>query len=188
MNRSRAWRSFALSGPGRGSDRDGHVRRSSRSVDVATQDVRDRVAAVSVTCPTDICRRSVSQARQRLGPGADLGGLGGALPRELTELADKTVKDRARARAVSARSAGRRPERAVNVWVDADRLAAYQHPDHGGARRDRPPERRSPGGNVTAGRARRRCAPSARSSTPPAFNDLVVATMDGAPVRVRDIG
>ena len=80
-------------------------------------------------------------------------------------------------------------ERAINVWVDADRLAAYQIPIT--AVRDAivaPERRRARRQRHRAPATRRRCAPWAASPTPAAFNDLVVATVNGAPIRVRDIG
>src|SRR5262249_56437349 len=45
-----------------------------------------------------------------------------------------------------------------------------------------------PGGNVTAGRQEQSLRTMGRVVDPRSFNDLVLATIDGAPVRVRDIG
>jgi HAE1 family hydrophobic/amphiphilic exporter-1 len=78
--------------------------------------------------------------------------------------------------------------RAVNIWVEADRLAAYQIPIT--AIRDAIIRQNAdlPGGNVTAGRQEQSLRTMGRVIDPRAFNDLVVATINGAPVRVRDIG
>ena len=78
--------------------------------------------------------------------------------------------------------------RAVNIWVEADRLAAYQIPIT--AVRDAIVRQNAdiPGGNVTAGRQEQSLRTMGRVIDPRAFNDLVVATINGAPVRVRDIG
>ena len=78
--------------------------------------------------------------------------------------------------------------RAVNVWVEADRLAAYQIPIT--AVRDAIVRQNAdlPGGNVTAGRQEQSLRTMGRVVDPRSFNDLVVATINGAPVRIRDIG
>jgi HAE1 family hydrophobic/amphiphilic exporter-1 len=109
--------------------------------------------------------------------------------RELTELADKTV------RPVLERSTGVGEVRlvggllrSVNVWVDADRLAAYQIPIT--SVRDAIVRQNAdlPGGNVTAGLNEASLRTMGRFVDPKGFNDLVVATLNGVGVRVRDIG
>src|SRR5207253_2486883 len=45
-----------------------------------------------------------------------------------------------------------------------------------------------PGGNVTSGAIERNIRTVGRMANPRDFNDLVVSTIDGAPVRIRDIG
>ena len=149
---------------------------------------RRTCATASPTVVRDLPRRrrpaGRHQVRQRLDAGASRIALSGDRPlRELTELADKIVKvqlersdgvgevrDRRRPRARDQRLGRRRPPR---------RLPAS---DHRRARRHRAPERR---------RARRqRHRPAARadaahawaaSPTRAAFDDLVVATVNGAP-------
>ena len=109
--------------------------------------------------------------------------------RELTELADKVVKVQLE------RSAGVGEvrivgglERAIKIWVDADRLAAYGIPIT--AVRDAIVRQNAdmPGGNVTAGAREQTLRTMGRLTDPRAFNELVVATVNGAPIRVRDIG
>src|SRR5438445_13720611 len=78
--------------------------------------------------------------------------------------------------------------RAINVWVDADRLAAYQLPIT--SVRDALVRQNAdlPGGNVTSGLNEASLRTMGRMAEPKAFNDLVVANLAGSPVRVRDIG
>ena len=80
-------------------------------------------------------------------------------------------------------------ERAINVWVDADRLAAYQIPIT--AVRDAVVRQNAdiPGGNVTAARARADAAhhgPRRRPRRP--STTWSSPRSNGAPIRVRDIG
>src|SRR2546426_313244 len=109
--------------------------------------------------------------------------------RELTEVADKIVRPQLeRSSGVGeVRIVGGLP-RAVNVWVDPDRLAAYQIPITNV--RDAVARQNAdlPGGNVTAGLNEASLRTMGRIAEPRAFNDLVVATLDGVPVRARDIG
>src|SRR5262249_43251821 len=78
--------------------------------------------------------------------------------------------------------------RSINVWVDADRLAAYQLPIT--SVRDALVRQNAdlPGGNVTSGPNEASLGTMGRMADPKAFNDLVVANLGGSPVRVRDIG
>jgi ABC-type spermidine/putrescine transport system permease subunit II len=71
---------------------------------------------------------------------------------------------------------------------DPDRLAAYQIPITNV--RDALVRQNAdlPGGNVTAGLNEASLRTMGRVAEPRAFNDLVVATLSGVPIRVRDIG
>src|SRR3990172_7063628 len=100
-----------------------------RDIDTAAQDVRDRVAAVLPDLPKDATVPLISKVDNDQQPVLTVALAGDRPLRELTELADKVVKIRLE------RSAGVGEvrivgglERAVSVWVDADRLAAYQIP------------------------------------------------------------
>jgi len=78
-------------------------------------------------------------------------------------------------------------ERAINVWVDADRLAAYQLPIT--AVRDAVERQNAniPGG-MSLRSARATLRTMGRLTDARAFNDLVITTRNGSPIRVRDIG
>jgi HAE1 family hydrophobic/amphiphilic exporter-1 len=109
--------------------------------------------------------------------------------RELTELADKVVKVRLeRSSGVGEVSIVGGLERAINVWIDANRLAAYRLPIT--AVRDAIASQNVsvPGGNVTAGIEEQMLRTLGRVADPRAFNDLVIAKVNGTPIRVRDIG
>src|SRR5438874_2578696 len=131
-----------------------------RQIDVAAQDVRDKVAIA---------------VRNML--------------RELTEIADKQVRPQLeRSTGVGEVRIVGGLLRSVNIWVDPDRLAAYQIPITNV--RDAIVRQNAdlPGGNVTAGLNEASLRTMGRIAEPRSFNDLVVATLNGVPVRVRDIG
>ena len=161
----------------------------SRQIDVAAQDVRDKVSIAMRNLPRDIRPPIISKTDNDQAPVVTIAVSGDRSMRELTEIADKTV------RVALERSTGVGEvrivgglSRSVNVWVDADRMAAYQMPIT--AVRDGLTRQNAdlPGGNVTAGLNEASLRTMGRFADPKGFNDLVVATMNGVPVRVRDIG
>jgi HAE1 family hydrophobic/amphiphilic exporter-1 len=160
-----------------------------RQIDVAAQDVRDKVAIAMRTLPREILPPIVSKFDNDQAPVVTIALSGDRSVRELTELADKTV------RPLLERSSGVGEVRivggllrAVNVWLDPDRLAAYQIPITNV--RDAVVRQNAdlPGGNVTAGLNESSLRTMGRIAEPRSFNDLVVATLSGVPIRVRDIG
>jgi len=160
-----------------------------RQIDVAAQDVRDKVAIAVRNLPREILPPVVSKFDNDQAPVVTIALSGERSLRELTEIADKTV------RPVLERSSGVGEvriigglPRAVNIWVDPDRLAAYQIPITNV--RDALVRQNAdlPGGNVTAGLNEASLRTMGRIAEPKSFNDLVVATLGGVPVRVRDIG
>jgi HAE1 family hydrophobic/amphiphilic exporter-1 len=160
-----------------------------RPVDVAAQDVREKVALALRNLPRDIRPPIISKLDNDQAPILTLAVSGDRSLRELTEIADKTVKvDTERALGVGEVRVVGGLSRAVNIWVEADRLAAYQMPIT--AIRDALVRQNAdlPGGNVTAGRQEQSIRTMGRVVDPRSFNDLVVATINGAPVKVRDIG
>src|SRR5882672_9146990 len=123
-----------------------------RQIDVAAQDVRDKVAIAIRNLPREILPPVVSKFDNDQAPVVTIALSGERSLRELTEIADKQVRPQLE------RSAGVGEVRivggllrAVNVWVDPDRLAAYQIPITNV--RDAVVRQNAdlPGGNVTAG-------------------------------------
>ena len=160
-----------------------------QDIDSAAQDVRDRVATVLRNLPQDVEPPIVSKFDNESAPVMRVALSGDRPIRELTELADKVVKLRLeRASGVGQVQIVGGLERAINVWIDADRLAAYRLPIT--TVRDALVRQNTdvPGGNVT-GRAREHSLRTmGRVSDARAFDELVVATVGGAQVRVRDLG
>jgi HAE1 family hydrophobic/amphiphilic exporter-1 len=160
-----------------------------RDIDTAAQDVRDRVATILRDLPEDATPPLVSKFDNDQQPVLTVALAGDRPLRELTELADKVVKIRLE------RSAGVGEvrivgglERAVNVWVEADRLAAFGIPITDVRDAIARQNADAAGGNVTRGASEATLRTIGRLADPRAFDDLVVATIGGASVRVRDIG
>jgi HAE1 family hydrophobic/amphiphilic exporter-1 len=160
-----------------------------RDIDVAAQDVRDRVATVLNRLPNDVDPPVISKFNNEDSPILTIAVSGDRSLRELTEIADKIVKVQLeRSVGVGEVRIVGGLERAINVWIDADRLAAYQIPIT--AVRDAIQRQNAdiPGGNVTRGAREQVLRTMGRITDPKAFNDLVISTVNGSPIRVRDIG
>jgi HAE1 family hydrophobic/amphiphilic exporter-1 len=160
-----------------------------REIEAATQDVRDRVSNVLGQLPRDIDPPTISKSDADISPVLTLALSGDRSQRELTELAEKLVKVQIeRSMGVGEVEVVGGLSRAINVWVDADRLAAYQIPITEVREAIRRQNATIAGGNVTTPLREQPLRTLGRLTDPQAFNDLVIATRNGVPVRVRDIG
>ena len=160
-----------------------------RNIDVAAQDVREKVATAIKNLPRDAKPPIISKFDNDQAPVLTIAVAGDLPLRELTELADKVVKVQLeRSYGVGEVRLVGGLNRAINVWVDADRLAAYRLPII--SVRDALVRQNAdmPGGNVTAGLRESSLRTLGRVADPRAFEDVVIATVNGAPIRVRDVG
>src|SRR5436309_835114 len=160
-----------------------------RQIDVAAQDVRDKVAIAVRNMPREILPPIVAKFDNDQAPVVTIALSSDRSLRELTEIADKIVRPQLeRSTGVGEVRIVGGLLRSVNVWIDPDRLAAYQIPITNV--RDAIVRQNAdlPGGNVTAGLNEASLRTMGRIAEPRSFNDLVVATLNGVPVRVRDIG
>lgn len=160
-----------------------------RNIDVAAQDVRDAVAGVISLLPRQAKAPLIKKLDTDASPILTLVLTGQKTPRELYELGEREVKDAIE----SVGGVGQvlmvgGQKRAVNVWVDANRLAAYKIPIL--SVRDAVARQNSdiPGGRVDEGKRELVLRTLGRFPDPKQFNDLVVANINGAAIRVRDIG
>jgi HAE1 family hydrophobic/amphiphilic exporter-1 len=160
-----------------------------RDIDIATQDVRDRIASALRDLPREVDPPIISKFSNDLAPVLTMALSANRPLRELTEFADKVVKVQLeRSTGVGEVSIIGGLKRAINVWVDAERLAAYRLPISAVRNALVRQNADLPGGNVTAALQEQTLRTMGRITEPHGFNDLVLATINGAPVRVRDIG
>jgi hydrophobic/amphiphilic exporter-1 (mainly G- bacteria), HAE1 family len=161
----------------------------SRNVDVAAQDVRDRVATILQNLPDDVEPPVISKFDNESTPVITIALAGDRTVRELTEIADKTVKPQLeRSLGVGEVRIVGGLERAINIWADADRLSAYNLPITSVADALIRQNSDIPGGNVTSGGREETLRTIGRITDPEEFNDVVIATVKGSPIRVSDIG
>jgi HAE1 family hydrophobic/amphiphilic exporter-1 len=160
-----------------------------RDIDVATQDVRDRVAAAVPNLPPDIDPPIVRKFDNDSSSVITVALSADRSIRELTEIADKTVRPFVeRVSGVGDVTIDGGLERAIDVRIDVDRLAAYRIPITAVRTALQRQNAEIPGGNVDAGRREIALRTVGRFDDARAFQDLVVADVNGSPVRLRDIG
>ena len=160
-----------------------------RDLDTAAQDVRDRVATVVRNLPEDATPPVVQKFDNDSTPVITISLSGDRSLRELTELADKTVRVQLeRTGGVGEVQVVGGLERAINIWIDADRLAAYQIPITAIRQALSRQNADVPGGNVDTGHEELVLRTLGRYQDARAFEDLVIANSNGAPIRLRDVG
>ena len=160
-----------------------------RDIDTAAQDIRDRIAGVIRNLPLDTQPPVISKFNNDSSPVMSIALSGNRPLRELTEYADKVVKIQLeRSTGVGQVNLVGGLQRAINVWIDPDRLAAYGIPITAVRQAMVRQNAEAPGGNVTAGPREQTLRTMGRFQTSEEFSDLVVATVNGQPVRVRDLG
>ncbi len=160
-----------------------------RDIDSVTQDVRDRVATVLSQLPEDAEPPLIAKIDNDAAPVLTVAVSGNRTLRELTEIADKTVKRAVeRASGVGEVAVVGGLERAINIWVDADRLAAYRMPIADVSAALARQNADLPGGNITGPTTEQTLRTFGRITDPREFNNLVITTVNGSPIRIRDIG
>jgi hydrophobe/amphiphile efflux-1 (HAE1) family protein len=160
-----------------------------RNLESAAQDVRDRVNTLGRRLPEDATPPIVQKFDNDSTPVLTIALSADRSLRELTELGDKIVRPQLeRIGGVGEVRVVGGLDRAINVWIDAERLAAYQIPI---SQIRQALERQNtdvPGGNVTTGKEELTLRTLGRFTDPRQFNELVIANVNGAPVRLRDVG
>jgi HAE1 family hydrophobic/amphiphilic exporter-1 len=160
-----------------------------RDIDTAAQDVRDRVATVVRNLPPDTRPPVISKFNNDSTPVMTIALSGQRSIRELTEYGDKIVKIQLeRAGGVGEVNVVGGLDRAINVWIDAERLAAYRIPITKVHDALQSQNADVPGGNVETGRRELVLRTLGRYTDPREMEELVVANINGAPVKIRDIG
>ena len=160
-----------------------------RNLESAAQDVRDRVNSLGRDLPDDATPPVIQKFDNDSTPVVTISLSADRSLRELTELADKTVRVQLeRVSGVGEVRVVGGLDRAINIWIDAERLAAYQIPVTAVRSALTRQNADVPGGNVNTGREELVLRTLGRYTDPHAFEDLVIATVNGSPIRLRDVG
>jgi HAE1 family hydrophobic/amphiphilic exporter-1 len=160
----------------------------SRSIDAAMQDVRDAVAASVNRLPPGIDPPSVQKRDLESSPILTLAVSGPRSPRELFVLADQSVKNVIESsQGVGQVQIAGAADRAVQIDVNADRLAAYKLSILQVREAVQRQNAEIPAGRVQQGNRERAMRTLGRFEEAKQFENLVVTTVNGTPIRLRDL-
>ena len=157
--------------------------------DVAAQEVRDKVSTILSQLPTGTDPPVIQKFQVDAMPVMKIAVSGKRNLRELSEIARKQIKEDIE----SLRGVGQvimvgRQERAVNINVDPDRLAAYNLSIAQIKRAVQGQNIEIPGGRIDQGRRELVLRTMGRIGSAADFNDLIVGNFQGRPIMIRDIG
>jgi len=162
----------------------------SRDIDIAAQDVRDRVSRVRGTLPEDILEPIIAKQDSDAQPI-----IWNALNSdrystvELTTLAERQIKPRLQGvPGVSSVMIGGEKRFAMRLWLDADKMAARQVTVLDVERALREQNIELPSGRVENLDREMTIQTRGEMRTAQEFNDLVVRTEGTTLIRLRDIG
>jgi HAE1 family hydrophobic/amphiphilic exporter-1 len=163
--------------------------RLDRDIEAAAQDVRDAISSVADRLPDGVRPPVIRKQDTDSSPILTLAVSGDRDPRELYVLADRYVKNVIESAAgVGEVSISGAMDRAVQVNIDAGRLAAYglsiMQVREALARQNA----EVPGGRVDAGNREITLRTLGRVMHSRDFPDLAVATVGGTAVRLSDLG
>jgi len=159
-----------------------------KDVDVAAQEVRDRVAAVLRDLPAGIDPPVVTKMDPDAVPVLTLSVSGQGSSRDITEFADKVLRRELESLSGvgQATLVGGRP-RQINVWIDPDKLLRYGVTAAEVERALRSQNLEMPAGRVEQGQTQLTLRTEGRVEHVQEFANLFVATREGVQVRVGDV-
>jgi hydrophobic/amphiphilic exporter-1 (mainly G- bacteria), HAE1 family len=163
--------------------------RLDQDINVAAQDVRDAISAVLNRLPPDIDPPVVQKQDLDASPIMSIVVSGPRDSRELYFMADRYVKSTIEsARGVGQVTIEGAAERAIQINIDAAKLAAYRTSIMQVHDAILAQNAEVPGGRVDAGFRELSLRTLGRVPASRDFNELVVSTVDNVPVRIRDLG
>src|SRR5213592_2085393 len=159
-----------------------------KDTDVAAQEVRDKVNSVLPLLPKTIQQPRVDKFDPDASPVLSLALSANKPVRDITEYADKVL----RRQLESVNGVGQvlilgGRQRQINVWLDADRLRAYNLTVTDVARSLQTQNVEIPGGRMDQGPQSVTLRTRGRIASVAEFDDVVVREKDGHPVRIGDV-
>jgi HAE1 family hydrophobic/amphiphilic exporter-1 len=159
-----------------------------KDIDVAAQEVRDKVNAVLRDLPPGIDPPIINKLDPDATPILTLAVSSAAGVREVTEFADKVLRREIESLAGVGQVTvvGGRP-RQINVWIDPDKLQKYSLTSVDVERALKSQNVELPSGRVEQGSRTLTLRVQGRVESVPDMGEIVIATRDGYAVRVSDV-
>ncbi|MGH9628099.1 MAG: efflux RND transporter permease subunit, partial [Bryobacteraceae bacterium] len=160
-----------------------------RDIGEAAEDVREKVQAALRQLPPNLLPPSVQKADPDSDPVISIALSGNRPVRELTEIADKQLR-----RALETVDGVGGVEinggryRQINVYMDLDKLNAYGLSAQDIQRAVQTENIEAPGGRIVRGPTELGVRTLGRVEHIEEFNNIIIKSVGGAPVHIRDIG
>ncbi len=157
--------------------------------DVAAQEVRDKIATILSRLPVGTDPPLIDKFDIDAAPVATIAVSGGRNFREVTEIARESIKENLETvQGVGAVTLVGGQRRAVNIYVDTDKLAAYRLSADDVRQALIRQNMELPGGRIDQGIQELVLRTMGRLEKSSDFLDLIVANRNDQPIRIRDIG
>lgn len=159
-----------------------------RDIDIAAQDVRDKVALARAELPADAEEPVIQKVDINAQPVVWI-TLTGLDIKTMSQVADEVLKPRLQTLAgVGEVRLGGFREREMRIWLDRNRLEAYQLTATDVIRAVQTKSVELPAGILESPQNEYRVNVRGQLANPQEFNDLVVMSVGDSPVRLRDLG
>src|SRR6266404_5597765 len=160
-----------------------------REIESAAQDVREKVAGALRNLPPNILPPIIQKADPDSDPVISLVVAGDKSLRETTEVADKQIKrvlETVDGVGEVSMTGGR--DRQIRVFADAERLNAHNITISQLQRAIQSENVEIPGGRIIRGESELGIRTLGRIDAISQFGDIIVANVNGTPIRVSDVG
>lgn len=160
-----------------------------RDIDLAVQDVREKISLIRSRLPRDIDEPIIEKVDPDAVPVMWFALTGEKSIRELSTYADEILKEQfQRINGVGAVRTGGMRLRQVRVWLDADRLSAYQITAHDVVGALQRGNVEIPAGRIESDTKEYSIKIKGEFPRIQDFSELIVIYKNGAPVRLKDVG
>ena len=160
-----------------------------RDIDLAVQDVREKIAAIRAKLPNDIDEPVIEKVDPDASPVLWMALSGQKSVRELSTYTDEVLKEQLqRINGVGAIRMGGLRLRQVRIWLDRHKLEAYALTAQDVLRTLQRENVELPGGRIESATKEYSVKIKGEVPNPQEFNDLIVGYYNNAPIRLRDIG
>jgi HAE1 family hydrophobic/amphiphilic exporter-1 len=160
-----------------------------RDIGEAAEDVREKVQQAMRKLPPNVLPPTVAKADPDNEPVITLAVHGSRSVRELTEIADKDIRRAIETvDGVGGVDITGGQNRQINVFLDLDKLNAYNLSAQEIQRAIQTENVETPGGRVIRGATELGVRTLGRVEHVEEFNNIIVKNVGGAPIRVRDVG
>ncbi len=160
-----------------------------RPINEATEDVREKVASAMRKLPPNVLPPNVAKSDPDSDPVITLAVSGNRPVREITEVADKQVRRILETvDGVGGIDLTGGLNRQINVFLDLDKMNAYNLSAQDVEHALRTENVETPGGRIVRGASELGVRTMGRLETVPEFGNIIVKNVGGSPLRIRDVG